>query len=149
MTRPEHYRSYSAVFPILLREGANGQEVLLHLRQNTGYMDGCWDFAGSGHVDENETARQAVARECLEELGITVNPADMEFVHLCHRVAGGDAPLADGIFDLVIGLFRQVGLSSCLKHDKIRSPLAFLWVVYGKKERTVHNLYTACAACAK
>ena len=53
-------------------------------------MDGCWDFAGSGHVDENETARQAVARECLEELGITVNPADMEFVHLCHRVAGGD-----------------------------------------------------------
>ena len=63
MTRPEHYRFYSAVFPILLREGANGQEVLLHLRQNTGYMDGCWDFAGSGHVDENETARQAVARE--------------------------------------------------------------------------------------
>ena len=53
--------------------------------------------------------------------------------------------IADGIFDLVIGLFRQVGLSSCLKHDKIRSPLAFLWVVYGKKERTVHNLYTACA----
>ena len=51
MTRPEHYRSYSAVFPILLREGANGQEVLLHLRQNTGYMDGCWDFAGSGHVE--------------------------------------------------------------------------------------------------
>ena len=42
MTRPEHYRSYSAVFPILLREGANGREVLLHLRQNTGYMDGCW-----------------------------------------------------------------------------------------------------------
>ncbi len=30
MTRPEHYRSYSAVFPILLREGANGREVLLH-----------------------------------------------------------------------------------------------------------------------
>lgn len=85
MTRPEHYRSYSAVFPILLREGANGREVLLHLRQNTGYMDGCWDFAGSGHVDENETARQAVARECLEELGITVDPADAEFVHLCHR----------------------------------------------------------------
>ena len=90
MTRPEHYRFYSAVFPILLREGANGQEVLLHLRQNTGYMDGCWDFAGSGHVDENETARQAVARECQEELGITVEPADAEFIHLCHRVAGGD-----------------------------------------------------------
>lgn len=101
MTRPEHYRSYSAVFPILLREGANGQEVLLHLRQNTGYMDGCWDFAGSGHVDENETARQAVARECLEELGITVDPADAEFVHLCHRVAGGRWP------HLLRSLFRH------------------------------------------
>lgn len=72
--RPEQFRSYSAVFPILLRSGPHGQEVLLHLRQNTGYMDGHWDFAGSGHVDENETARQAVARECLEELGITVDP---------------------------------------------------------------------------
>ena len=90
MIRPEHYRSYSAVFPILLREGPHGREVLLHLRQNTGYMDGTWDFAGSGHVDENETARQAVARECREELGIAVDPADAEFVHLCHRVAGGD-----------------------------------------------------------
>ena len=96
MTRPEHYRFYSAVFPILLRSGPHGQEVLLHLRQNTGYMDGHWDFAGSGHVDENETARQAVARECLEELGITVDPADAEFVHLCHRVAGGDAPQQEG-----------------------------------------------------
>ena len=75
MIRPEHYRSYSAVFPILLRDGKDGREVLLHLRQNTGYMDGTWDFAGSGHVDENETARQAVARECREELGICVDPA--------------------------------------------------------------------------
>ena len=90
MIRPEHYRSYSAVFPILLRDGKDGREVLLHLRQNTGYMDGTWEFAGSGHVDENETARQAVARECREELGICVDPADAEFVHLCHRVAGGD-----------------------------------------------------------
>ena len=89
MTRPEHYRFYSAVFPILLREGANGQEVLLHLRQNTGYMDGCWDFAGSGHVDENETARQAVARECQEELGITVEPAGGDgrtYYDLCFQI---------------------------------------------------------------
>ena len=115
MTRPEHYRSYSAVFPILLREGANGREVLLHLRQNTGYMDGCWDFAGSGHVDENETARQAVARECLEELGITVNPADAEFVHLCHRVAGGDGRT---YYDLCFVIRKYDGTPTVMEPNK-------------------------------
>ena len=115
MTRPEHYRSYSAVFPILLREGANGQEVLLHLRQNTGYMDGCWDFAGSGHVDENETARQAVTRECLEELGITVDPADAEFVHLCHRVAGGDGRT---YYDLCFVIRKYNGTPAVMEPEK-------------------------------
>ena len=101
MTRPEHYRSYSAVFPILLREGANGQEVLLHLRQNTGYMDGHWDFAGSGHVDENESAMQAVVRECREELGITVELKDIRFVHLSHRVGQNGARTYYDIYFLV------------------------------------------------
>ena len=95
MTRPEHYRSYSAVFPILLREGANGREVLLHLRQNTGYMDGCWDFAGSGHVDENETARQAVAR--------------------CHRVAGGDGRT---YYDLCFVIRKYDGMPAVMEPDK-------------------------------
>ena len=115
MTRPEHYRFYSAVFPILLRSGPHGQEVLLHLRQNTGYMDGCWDFAGSGHVDENETARQAVARECLEELGITVDPADAEFVHLCHRVAGGDGRT---YYDLCFVIRKYDGTPAVMEPEK-------------------------------
>ncbi len=94
---------------------AYSREVLLHLRQNTGYMDGCWDFAGSGHVDENETARQAVARECLEELGITVNPADMEFVHLCHRVAGGDGRT---YYDLCFVIRKNDGTPAVMEPDK-------------------------------
>lgn len=113
--REEHYRSYSAVFPILLREGANGQEVLLHLRQNTGYMDGCWDFAGSGHVDENETARQAAARECREELGIAVAPADAEFLHLCHRVSGGDGRT---YYDLCFLIRKYTGTPTVMEPEK-------------------------------
>jgi len=65
---PGHFRALSAVFPVLLKAGGDG---LLHRRQNTGYMDGLWDFAGSGHVDGGETAR-----ECREELGISVRPED-------------------------------------------------------------------------
>ena len=114
MIRPEHYRSYSAVFPILLRDGKDGR-VLLHLRQNTGYMDGTWDFAGSGHVDENETARQAVARECREELGICVDPADAEFVHLCHRGAGGDGRT---YYDLCFVIRKYAGVPAVMEPEK-------------------------------
>ena len=82
----EHYRTLSAVFPMIFRTANGKRQVLLHQRANTGYMDGMWDIAGSGHVDENETATQAVARECGEELGIGVNPEQVSFAHLCHRL---------------------------------------------------------------
>ncbi len=63
--------------------------MLLHLRQNTGYMDGTWDFAGSGHVMKT----QRPVRPWPVNAGRSWNmrrSADAEFVHLCHRVAGGD-----------------------------------------------------------
>lgn len=82
----EHYRTLSAVFPIIQRDSGGVRQVLLARRANTGYMDGMWDFAGSGHIDEGETATGALVRECGEELGILVEPADITFVHLSHRL---------------------------------------------------------------
>ena len=82
----EHYKTLSAICPIIFREKSNQKQVLLLQRSYTGYMDGMWDFAGSGHVDENETAMQAVVRECKEEVGITVNLEDICFAHLSHQV---------------------------------------------------------------
>lgn len=82
----EHFMSPSAIFPVIFRDKDGARQVLLHQRQNTGYMDGKWDFAGSGHVDGGETAKMATVRECAEEIGITVNMADVEFVHLNHAV---------------------------------------------------------------
>lgn len=76
-----HYKTMSAIFPIIFRMNGNKKEILLLQRLNTGYMDGMWDFAGSGHVDENETAMQAVVRECKEEVGIDVKVNDLRFVH--------------------------------------------------------------------
>ena len=67
----EYFRTLSAVFPIILRREGGRTQILLHLRQNTGYMDGFWDVAGSGHVDGGETASQALCRECFEELDET------------------------------------------------------------------------------
>lgn len=87
----EHFKSLSAVFPMIFRIYAGQKQVLLLQRINTGYMDGMWDFAGSGHVDENESAKQAVVRECREELGITVELSDIRFAHLSHRVGRNGA----------------------------------------------------------
>ena len=66
-----------AAYVYLLREGDAGTEVLLQLRQGTGYMDGHWAAAAAGHVERGETAYDAARREALEELGIT--EIDLEF----------------------------------------------------------------------
>lgn len=82
------FKSYYAVFPIILSN--DGQKILLHLRQNTGYQDGKWDTAASGHVDAGETAKQATVRECKEEIGIDLTVDDLEFAHLTHHFSGSD-----------------------------------------------------------
>ena len=97
----EHFKSLSAVFPVILREADGVRRVLLHRRANTGYMDGLWDFSGSGHVDGGETAGEALCRECREELSIEAEPADLRFVHLCHRVCTGGLPTYYGLYFVV------------------------------------------------
>lgn len=82
----QHFRTLSAVLPVVLREQDGREEVLLLLRANTNYMDGKWDFAGSGHVEEGETASQAVCRELWEETGLAAKPEDAEFLHVSHRI---------------------------------------------------------------
>ena len=82
------FKNYSAVFPIIL--SPDGQKILLHLRQNTGYQDGKWDTAASGHVEANESAKQAAVRECKEEIGIDVKTEDLTFVHLAHHLSESD-----------------------------------------------------------
>jgi 8-oxo-dGTP pyrophosphatase MutT (NUDIX family) len=57
---------------MLLRAGSGGDEVLLQLRQATGYMDGHWAAAAAGHVERGETAYDAARREAVEEIGVEV-----------------------------------------------------------------------------
>ena len=111
----QHFTCYSAGFPLLLRERDGRREILLHHRYHTGYMDGKWDIAASGHVEENETARQALARECYEELGIRVRPEDAEFAHVCHRLGQeGDRTY----YDLYFFVHAYEGTPSIMEPDK-------------------------------
>ncbi|WP_448061033.1 NUDIX hydrolase [Cellulomonas hominis] len=65
-----------------------GDEVLLHLRQGTGYMDGHWACL-AGHVDPDESADAAAVREVREESGVSIDPADLRPLTTMHRYQVG------------------------------------------------------------
>ena len=71
-----------------LRDGRSGTEVLLQLRQNTGYMDGHWAAAAAGHVEKGETAYDAAQREAAEEIAVT--DVALEFVTSMQRTRSGE-----------------------------------------------------------
>ena len=77
--------TFQGVGPIILREGAQGQEVLLMYRDGTSTFNHQWSNPGGG-VEENETLEAAVARETLEEIGVEVSVGE-----------------SLGVFDYVIG----------------------------------------------
>lgn len=66
---------------LILRQGEN---VLLLLRQNTGYYDGFYGLP-AGHVENGESATKGMLRETYEEIGITLNPSNLHVVHVMHR----------------------------------------------------------------
>ncbi|MCB0896378.1 MAG: NUDIX domain-containing protein [Nocardioides sp.] len=77
-----------AAYVFLLRGSGPDTEVLLQLRQNTGYMDDHWAAAAAGHVEQGETAFDAAHREALEEIGVT--DLDLAFVTSMQRTRGGE-----------------------------------------------------------
>lgn len=72
----------------------DGNKVLLSLRENTGFMDGKYGLV-SGHVEEGETADEAVIREAKEESGVDISIDDINFVYAMHRLK--DQPQDDYI----------------------------------------------------
>jgi 8-oxo-dGTP diphosphatase len=70
---PDRFVVIPAAYVFLLRdaEQTGAREVLLQLREGTGYMDGHWAAAVAGHVERGETVYEAAAREAKEEAGIT------------------------------------------------------------------------------
>jgi 8-oxo-dGTP diphosphatase len=77
-----------AAYVFLLRDGVTGPEVLLQLRQHTGFMDGHWAAAAAGHVEKGETAHAAARREAREE--IDVDDLALEFVTSMQRTRSGE-----------------------------------------------------------
>ena len=77
-----------ASYVYLLRDGADGTEVLLQRRGPVPYMPGHWAAAAAGHVEPGETAYDAARREAEEEVGLT--GLSLEFVTAMQRTRGGE-----------------------------------------------------------
>ncbi len=83
-----------ASYIFLMRGDGADAEVLLQLRQNTGYMDDHWAAAAAGHVERGETAVDAAHREAAEE--IAVSEMELEFVTAMQRTQH-DLPIDERI----------------------------------------------------
>ena len=111
-------KSFSAIFPIVLRNKDGCTEILLHRRQNTGYQAGKWDIAGSGHVNKNETAQDAVIRECKEEIGINIKVEDLTFAHLSHRLSNVGSHNGRTYYDIYFVINAYSGIPRIMETDK-------------------------------
>jgi 8-oxo-dGTP diphosphatase len=77
-----------AAYVFFLRPNdAGGRDVLLQLRQGTGYLDGHWAAAAAGHVEKGESVFAAAHREAVEEVDVR----DIVLTPLCamHRTGTG------------------------------------------------------------
>ncbi len=78
--KEERYKFICAVYLLLIKEN----QILLLKRANTGYEDGKYSLV-SGHMDGNETIKQAMIRESKEEAGIIIYEEDIEIATFLHR----------------------------------------------------------------
>ncbi len=90
----DRFRVVPASYVFLTRRVGSRDQVLLQLRQNTGYMDGHWAAAAAGHVERGETAYDAARREAREEIGVEIG--ELAFVTSMQRTQH-DQPIDERI----------------------------------------------------
>lgn len=80
-----------AAYVYFLRTHAGREQVLLQLREGTGYRNGHWATAAAGHVEAGESVIACALREAAEEIGVT--PLDLAPLTSLHRTDGSEDPV--------------------------------------------------------
>ncbi|MEU0236674.1 NUDIX domain-containing protein [Nocardiopsis sp. NPDC006198] len=73
---------------VLLLRG--GKVLLARRSPDAAYAPGLWHAGAAGKVDPGEDVVSAAVRECGEELGVRVEPPDLEFAHVVHSQEGAE-----------------------------------------------------------
>ena len=82
--------SQRALFPVTVhllffREN----QILLIRRFNTGFADGQYSVP-AGHLDGRETVIDAARREAQEEVAVQIEPEDIQYSSVMHRMEGDE-----------------------------------------------------------
>jgi 8-oxo-dGTP diphosphatase len=111
------FRVVPAAYVLLYRGTGRDTEVLLQLRQNTGYRDGHWAMAAAGHVEADESVHAAACREAAEEIGVKIDPADLEPLTTMHRTHANHDPIDERV-DFFFACHRWAGEPRLLEAAK-------------------------------
>lgn len=84
----ERFKLIASVYLVLIENN----KILLSRRYNTGYFDSNYGFP-AGHLDGNETLKQGLVREVKEEIGIDLEPDNLELIHVMNRKIPDDERL--------------------------------------------------------
>lgn len=74
-------KPYIASYLLIRKEG----KIAFVLRSNTNWMSGYYGLP-SGKVEQNETFTSAAIREAHEEIGISISPDKLKYLHTMHRI---------------------------------------------------------------
>jgi 8-oxo-dGTP diphosphatase len=148
------FRVVPAAYVFLLRGTGRDAEVLLQLRQGTGYRDGHWAAAAAGHVEADESVLAAACREAAEEVGVKIEQDDLEPLTTMHRTHANHDPIDERV-DFFFGCHRWGGEPRLLEAAKAADigwfPLAALpepvvpherYVLDGLREGTLPAITT-------
>ena len=107
----KRYESKVAVFLILMREVNGKIEILLQRRYNTGYMDGKYDMACSGHLEKGESLSMALVREAKEEIDLDIKEENLKLVSVIH-------PYKEDYINVFFITEKYEGTPKIMEHNK-------------------------------
>ena len=106
--RKERFKITPTVYLILIE----GNKILLTRRYNTGYFDGSYSFP-AGHLEKDETLKQAITREAKEETDVSLDSLDLKLVHVMYRRIPNDERI-----DFFFAIKKWQGKPKIMEPDK-------------------------------